>query len=161
MKKTRFYDFWVTSLQKGVFEPEPDVQTHPPLRETVSISYPEKKEDTEIHLYQSVALGTGRHANNPWLQELPDPVSKVVWENYAALSPRFAAENNLTDFDVIEINGRIVLRCLSNPARPMEQYPLHWAMAGITPEKLQTAWVQMHFRWRPSKMAQSGSVAAR
>ncbi len=116
-EKTRFYDFWVTCLQKGVFEPEPDVKPHPPLKETISISYPEKKEGTEIHLYQSVALGTGRHANNPWLQELPDPVSKVVWENYAALSPRFAAENSLTDFDVIEISGRIALPVLIQPGQ--------------------------------------------
>ena len=28
-----------------------------------------------------------KRANNPWLQELPDPVSKVTWDNFAAMSP--------------------------------------------------------------------------
>ena len=35
-------------------------------------------------------MGDGSQANNPWLQELPDPVSKVTWDNYAMISPDFA-----------------------------------------------------------------------
>ncbi|MBK6531432.1 MAG: hypothetical protein IPF99_18035 [Deltaproteobacteria bacterium] len=29
----------------------------------------------------------GRHANNAWLQELPDPITKITWDNAAYLSP--------------------------------------------------------------------------
>ncbi|HPB68875.1 MAG TPA: hypothetical protein PKU74_08230, partial [Candidatus Omnitrophota bacterium] len=43
----------------------------------------------EVEVYPPVSLLTGRHANNPWLQEMPDPVTKAVWENYAAISPKF------------------------------------------------------------------------
>ncbi len=60
---------------------------------------------------------TGRHANNPWLQELPDPVTKAVWENYAAVSPRFALENGLEDYDVIEINKKVSLPVLIQPGQ--------------------------------------------
>ncbi len=41
----------------------------------------------EILLADSVQMGDGRHANNPWLQELPDPVSKHDWENVLMISP--------------------------------------------------------------------------
>ncbi len=116
-EKSRFYDFWVTAMQKGIFEPAGDPLPHRAMKGTVTIPFPKRQEGTEVHLYQPVSLATGRHANNPWLQEMPDPVSKVVWENYAAVSPRFAAENNLTDFDVIEINNKISLPVLIQPGQ--------------------------------------------
>ncbi len=45
-----------------------------------------KGSGTEIVLYQKVAIGTGSQAGNPWLQELPDPVSRATWDNYALIS---------------------------------------------------------------------------
>ena len=41
----------------------------------------------EVELYTSEALGSGRHANNPWLQELPDPITKATWDNYVCIAP--------------------------------------------------------------------------
>lgn len=41
----------------------------------------------EVELYTSEALGSGLHANNPWLQELPDPITKATWDNYVCISP--------------------------------------------------------------------------
>jgi molybdopterin-containing oxidoreductase family iron-sulfur binding subunit len=41
----------------------------------------------EVTFYEKVGTGNGMQANNPWLQELPDPVSKVVWDNYITMSP--------------------------------------------------------------------------
>ena len=40
----------------------------------------------EVVLYQKVSIGTGSQSGNPWLQELPDPVSKATWDNYAMIS---------------------------------------------------------------------------
>jgi hypothetical protein len=37
----------------------------------------------ELQVYQNTAMRDGKRANNPWLQELPDPVSKVTWDNFA------------------------------------------------------------------------------
>jgi MoCo/4Fe-4S cofactor protein with predicted Tat translocation signal len=45
-----------------------------------------KASGTELMLYQKVSIGTGSQAGNPWLQELPDPVSKATWDNYALIS---------------------------------------------------------------------------
>lgn len=41
----------------------------------------------EIAFYQKAGIGSGIHANNPWLQELPDPVTKVTWDNYVTMAP--------------------------------------------------------------------------
>jgi MoCo/4Fe-4S cofactor protein with predicted Tat translocation signal len=41
----------------------------------------------ELCLYEKTSLGNGNQANNPWLQELPDPISKVTWDNYITMSP--------------------------------------------------------------------------
>ena len=46
----------------------------------------------EVVLYQKVSIGTGAHSGNPWLQELPDPVSKATWDNYAMISIEKAKE---------------------------------------------------------------------
>jgi molybdopterin-containing oxidoreductase family iron-sulfur binding subunit len=55
----------------------------------------------ELHFYESVALRDGRHANNPWLQELPDPVTKVTWGNCAAISPKLALKLGVSNGEVV------------------------------------------------------------
>jgi MoCo/4Fe-4S cofactor protein with predicted Tat translocation signal len=40
----------------------------------------------EVVLYEKTSLGTGSQANNPWLQEMPDPITKATWDNYAVMS---------------------------------------------------------------------------
>ncbi|MHB1177651.1 MAG: TAT-variant-translocated molybdopterin oxidoreductase [Daejeonella sp.] len=57
----------------------------------------------ELHLYESTGIGDGKLANNPWLQELPDPVSKVTWDNYAAIAPKYAEKLGLSEFDLVTV----------------------------------------------------------
>jgi len=40
----------------------------------------------ELVLYTKVGLGDGQQANNPWLQEFPDPITRVSWDNYVTVS---------------------------------------------------------------------------
>jgi molybdopterin-containing oxidoreductase family iron-sulfur binding subunit len=47
---------------------------------------------TEVILYQNVAMGTGRQGGNPWLLEVPDPVTRSSWDNYAMISTKKAEE---------------------------------------------------------------------
>jgi molybdopterin-containing oxidoreductase family iron-sulfur binding subunit len=56
-------------------------------------------------LYPKVGMLDGRHAYNPWLQELPDPVSKVTWDNYACLAPATASRLGLHDGDVVRLEA--------------------------------------------------------
>ena len=44
----------------------------------------------EIVLVGSYSVDDGRYINNGWLQEMPDPISKLVWDNAAMMSPDFA-----------------------------------------------------------------------
>lgn len=54
---------------------------------------------TELVLYQKSSIGTGTGATNPWLQELPDAISKASWDNYALISMSMAKE--LVGIDLI------------------------------------------------------------
>jgi len=47
----------------------------------------------------------GRYANNGWLQELPDPVTKLTWGNAAIMSPKLAKEHDLENEDVVDLRG--------------------------------------------------------
>ncbi len=59
--------------------------------------------EKEVVLYQNVSVGDGSQANNPWLQELPDPITKVTWDNYAMVSP--AMYKKLFSKDVLHNQG--------------------------------------------------------
>ena len=63
---------------------------------------PEPAPELELWIYQKVALRDGRLGNNGWLHELPDPITKVTWDNYACLSPAHAARAG------IRRDGRLV-----------------------------------------------------
>ncbi|WPP51517.1 TAT-variant-translocated molybdopterin oxidoreductase [Catalinimonas niigatensis] len=52
-------------------------------------------EGVDLVLYQKVTIGSGRQANNPWLQENPDPISKACWDNYITVSQKMAEEMGL------------------------------------------------------------------
>ena len=42
----------------------------------------------EVSIYSKSSIGDGRMAGNPWLQEMPDSVTKVTWDNYITMSPK-------------------------------------------------------------------------
>ncbi|RAV28545.1 TAT-variant-translocated molybdopterin oxidoreductase [Sinomicrobium soli] len=42
--------------------------------------------DFELTLYPKTGMGDGQQANNPWLQEFPDPITRVSWDNYITIS---------------------------------------------------------------------------
>jgi MoCo/4Fe-4S cofactor protein with predicted Tat translocation signal len=46
--------------------------------------------DYEVAIYQKVSIGDGSSANNPWLQEMPDPVTKATWDNYFVVGAKTA-----------------------------------------------------------------------
>lgn len=64
----------------------------------------------ELILYQKTAIKDGALSNNPWLQEMPDPVSKVTWDNYLAIPKALAHKEGLKDGDMVKISqGDIVI----------------------------------------------------
>jgi Fe-S-cluster-containing dehydrogenase component/anaerobic selenocysteine-containing dehydrogenase len=103
--------FFDSVLQKGIFEPasaadERITSKRFPQKsfDIASMKIPEQdSKGFEVILYQTVALGEGRQANNPWLHELPDPVTRICWDNYASISPSQALELDLHNSDVIKV----------------------------------------------------------
>jgi Fe-S-cluster-containing dehydrogenase component len=59
----------------------------------------------EVDLATSPSIGDGRFANNPWLQELPHPITKLTWSNAAMLSAATASELHVDTGDVIRLSA--------------------------------------------------------
>jgi Fe-S-cluster-containing dehydrogenase component/anaerobic selenocysteine-containing dehydrogenase len=59
----------------------------------------------ELVVFQTSQIGTGKHAENPWLQELPDPITKVAWDNVASISPDTGESLGIKTGDVISIQA--------------------------------------------------------
>ena len=99
-----FENWWNQNLQTGYFRSD---FVH---NAASSANLPDgiKREEAKgmaLTVYTSVGVFDGRHANNPWLQELPDPVTKVCWDNFLAVSVADAAELGLEDEVIVEVNG--------------------------------------------------------
>jgi molybdopterin-containing oxidoreductase family iron-sulfur binding subunit len=115
---TSFEQFWNKSLQDGVITISDSESTMRDFNQVdLSRANIIKSEGIELVLYESIGTGTGRHANNPWLQELPDPISKAVWDNYVCISPSFAKEHDLKTEDVVRIDGNLELPVLVQPGQ--------------------------------------------
>ncbi|WP_175620322.1 TAT-variant-translocated molybdopterin oxidoreductase [Chryseobacterium schmidteae] len=59
----------------------------------------------ELVLYTKTSIGDGTQANNPWLQELPDPITRMSWDNYLTISTKDAEELGIEN----SLNARMQL----------------------------------------------------
>ncbi len=75
----------------------------PDLEKTIG-----KKDAIDLVLYQNIAILDGALSNNPWLQEMPDPMSKVTWDNYISLPKALAESKEIQNGDTVNItvNGK-------------------------------------------------------
>ncbi len=71
----------------------------------------------EVVLYEKVSIGSGSGATNPWLQELPDAISKATWDNYAMVSMPAAKE--LLGLDLINGHEKDRNNYEYFPSKPM------------------------------------------
>ena len=64
----------------------------------------------EVIFYRDAKMDDGRYANNGWMQELPDPVTKLTWDNAVLVSRKTARELGVQNGDLVEItlDGRSV-----------------------------------------------------
>ncbi|MDB5202297.1 MAG: 4Fe-4S dicluster protein [Ferruginibacter sp.] len=97
-------DTWDKALQDGVIEPAMAIAGGGSFNGGSVAAAAGKIAATkagkyEVVLYQKISVGNGSQSNNPWLQELPDPITKVTWDNYAMVSPELA--NELLGIDVM------------------------------------------------------------
>lgn len=118
---------WNQALHDGVFSPaaplatpndpsdgqQPAAQADPetetaaapasaivPIASSIQTMISSTTEGMELVLYSKTGMGDGRQASNPWLQEFPDPISRVSWDNYATLSKADANRLDLENYHV-------------------------------------------------------------
>ncbi|MCG8581970.1 MAG: Fe-S-cluster-containing hydrogenase [Bacteroidales bacterium] len=110
-KGKQFETFWKVSLRDGIVA-DADKRSEKVSYSGADVasilqtnSTAKSGNDLELVLYQNVPVGDGTLANNPWLQELPEPVSRVCWDNYVSVAPAFAALRGWTQGDVVDVNG--------------------------------------------------------
>ena len=62
------------------------------------------KENLEVVFYASSSVYDGRYGNNGWMQEAPDPVTKICWDNAALINPKMAQELGVNSKDLVSIS---------------------------------------------------------
>jgi Fe-S-cluster-containing dehydrogenase component len=88
-----FEDTWNNAVHNGVLQayaPTPEVAVFAGdvgAATAAALKAASGSGEFELALYTSEAIGSGQHANNPWLQEMPDPLTKITWDNYVCMSP--------------------------------------------------------------------------
>ena len=114
-------DFWNHSLQKGVFaaavtgaKPSFSAQV---VADAAAKAAAAKPADTELAFYETIALGNGLHTNNPWMMEMPDPISKVCWDNFAAISPKMAQSLGVVTGDMLKLAEGLELVAFIQPGQ--------------------------------------------
>lgn len=94
-----FEAFWNRCLQDGVYIVESEMKSSDgassintavdlvTIAAQIEKAYQAKGKGYELAIYQKTTIGNGAHTNNPWLQEMPDPVTKICWDHYITMAP--------------------------------------------------------------------------
>ena len=104
-----FQAFWNQTLHDGVAQVAPRTVRVENFNQgavrLVSRASPPAEGTYSVVLYSKVGMPDAGHAYNPWLHELPDPITKVTWDNYAGLSPATARLLGVRDGDVVRLEA--------------------------------------------------------
>jgi molybdopterin-containing oxidoreductase family iron-sulfur binding subunit len=103
---------WRRALHDGVIEGSAWPRLTPPVRREAVLAArrPAPPEGIEVVFHPSHAVWDGRFANNGWLEEAPEPMTKLTWDNAALVSPKTASALGVASGDVVtlERGGRRV-----------------------------------------------------
>ncbi|SHF64526.1 quinol:cytochrome c oxidoreductase iron-sulfur protein precursor [Mariniphaga anaerophila] len=113
--------FWIEMLKRGEF-----VTSSNPVsvgynqneveKSLQQISNEKPTEDFTVELFENINIGTGHGPLNPWLQEVPDPVTRIAWDNYASISPAVARQMGIKNGDVIQL-GTLTIPAFVQPGQ--------------------------------------------
>lgn len=104
-KFATFQAFWDSALHDGVYEvaatggeeEAPLVFGGSPKIAGATTRKPANSE-MEISFFETVNVGAGQYANNPWLMEMPDPITRCVWGNYLAIPVTWDGGNEFSAY---------------------------------------------------------------
>lgn len=114
------FEAWWTGVRQKGGHFAPAAATALPLTMASAPALPVALAGTDLALviFPSSTLGDGRHANIPWAQELPDPISTNTWGTWAELNPKTVEKLGLGKTDSIKIktaSGEITLGYFATP----------------------------------------------
>ncbi|WP_341662635.1 4Fe-4S dicluster domain-containing protein [Blattabacterium cuenoti] len=113
----------VSSFNEALFYGVVKIKNHKPISKNFSINQKEIKKyekkivkekkiktNFELRLYTKISMGDGHQYNNPWLQELPDPITRTTWGNYLTISYSDANKMELKNWNSGDgsLNGNCV-----------------------------------------------------
>ncbi|MDE2506866.1 MAG: TAT-variant-translocated molybdopterin oxidoreductase [Planctomycetota bacterium] len=108
---------WRRFLHEGLHRPHDNAPVAPTVKwnnvaaavealRAAGPSQPLSLDNMELVFERDASVDDGRYANNGWLQELPDPVTKMTWDNAALIAPRTAEELGLRNGDIARLTLR-------------------------------------------------------
>jgi molybdopterin-containing oxidoreductase family iron-sulfur binding subunit len=106
-----FDEFWKKALSQGVVWKEAETESVRLSEAVYQASFPkahyegDRESSFNLHLYPSISHFDGRSANRPWLQELPDPMTKIVWDNWLEIHPETARRLGIAEGDVVKLGS--------------------------------------------------------
>jgi molybdopterin-containing oxidoreductase family iron-sulfur binding subunit len=115
-KILEFQTFWDQCLHDGLYSYDAgsvslnDYMPNEGAAQGIGRKYSASGNGLELILYTKIGIGNGTQANNPWLQEMPDPITKATWDNYLTIPQSFARELGISvdgnQFPVATLNAR-------------------------------------------------------
>ena len=102
---------WDKTLQEGVYNVTSSAAISASFSSSAvagalsALASSKASDKTELVVYEKIAIGAGHGTTNPWLMELPDPVTRATWDNYLVVSPTMAKDKNFLGIDLTN-NGQ-------------------------------------------------------
>ncbi|MEI7455826.1 MAG: molybdopterin-dependent oxidoreductase [Nitrosomonadales bacterium] len=103
--------FWNDTLTHGIVKlagTTTSLSAHASAAGLVLPAEVEADEHFPLHLIPGVtaSLRDGRHTNQPWLQESPDPLTTIVWDSWVEIHPKKAAELGIVEGDIVQVTSK-------------------------------------------------------
>ena len=104
------YTNWDSKLHDGYFTTQKIKYLLKSNFSAPSFNIPPISEKIEFETSEKISMGDGFQSNNPWLQELPDPLSRACWDNYLTISASTAQEIGVKNWNISNgaLNGSLV-----------------------------------------------------
>ena len=109
-----FENFWISVLENGGIFKDPEFSSVKLSRKVTSVKVNDPvmagKDGLTLLPTTSIFHGDGSGANKPWLQEVPNPMSQIVWDSWGEINPDTAQKMGINDRAIVEVkteNGSV------------------------------------------------------
>ena len=157
--EAKFASSWRDALANGVVPNTTFAPLQTPLRDNAGRRAPPAPASGSLHLHfrPDPTLWDGRYANNPWLQELPKPLTKLTWDNPLLISPGLGKRLGLHNGDRVNLqteSGAISLPIWIQPGQA-DDVLIAWLGNG----RLATGIVGTNMGWNVYPLTGAGTAA--